>query len=249
MQAQVIAQPAARSRVTSASAIAYLGAAAFVTAAAWYTLAVRGVTVATAPRFGPHIPLQDKENIYYRWLVTTLPQERFYTSVAILAFLCLAWTAACARDHLGRDRTPARAGVFLTDAGVFLWVAGSIVQLGGHRAVGLMATQPSNPIDATNSIAFTIDLVSQAFSLAAFVLIAAAMLGFACAATAARGRHRLWAGYTAVIAAVMLVTAWVDAVGNGDQSDVLLLSGGVVLIPAWLIWTSRRGANANMVKA
>jgi hypothetical protein len=31
-----------------------------------------------------------REHIYYRWLVTTLPQERFYTAIAIAGFLCLA---------------------------------------------------------------------------------------------------------------------------------------------------------------
>jgi hypothetical protein len=145
---------ATRRRGGPASIVAYLGAAAFAAAAAWYTLAARAVTVAAAPRLGPHIPLLRREHIYYRWLVTTLPQERFYTAIAIAGFLCLAGVAAFALDWLGRDRIAARAGSFLAAAGTAAWIAGSLLQLGGHRAVGLMATH-ANPLQATNSIAFT----------------------------------------------------------------------------------------------
>jgi hypothetical protein len=39
--------------------------------------------------------------IYYRWLVKTLPQERYCTSIAIAGFLCLAATAVFLRNLLG----------------------------------------------------------------------------------------------------------------------------------------------------
>jgi hypothetical protein len=91
MASQVLERvPATRRRPHRASLMAAVGAAAFAAAAVWYTLAVRGVTVAAAPRFGPHISLLRSEHIYYRWLVTTLPQERFYIAIAIAGFLCLA---------------------------------------------------------------------------------------------------------------------------------------------------------------
>jgi hypothetical protein len=35
--------------------VTYLGAAAFVIAAAWFWLATKGVTVATAPQIGPNV--------------------------------------------------------------------------------------------------------------------------------------------------------------------------------------------------
>ncbi len=54
-------------------------------------------------------------------------------------------------------------------------------QLGGHRAVDQMAIH-ANPIQATNSISFTIDMTSQAFTLTAFTLLGAAMLALARAA-------------------------------------------------------------------
>jgi hypothetical protein len=239
MAAQVLDRaPATERRTGAATVVAFLGAAAFVIAAAWYTLAVRGVTVASAPKFGPHFPLARAEHIYYRWLVTTLPQERFYTAIAIGGFLCLALVAAFARDWLGRDAIAAIIGSFLAAAGAAAWIAGSLLELGGHRAVGLMATN-SNPIDTTNSISFTIDMTGQAFSLAAFALLAAGMLAFAWAAIEPGRRRRAWAAYTALIAVVMLVTAWSYAAGYGDLTDLLLLVGGVALLPGWLVWTGR----------
>jgi hypothetical protein len=109
----------ARTRIPAATSgvVAWLGAAAFVIAAAWYTLVAQGVTVASAPQFGPDVPIEEREHIYYRWLITTLPQERLYTSIAIVGFLCLARAAAFARDRLGRDRIVARIGASLVAAG------------------------------------------------------------------------------------------------------------------------------------
>jgi hypothetical protein len=175
-------------------------------------------------------------HIYYRWLVTTLPQERYYTAIAIAGFLCLAASAFSVRDRLGRDRAPARIGAGLVGAGSLLWIAGSVLELGGHRAVGLMATH-ANPIQVTNSIAFTIDTIAAAFALAAFALIGAGMLGFASAAP--RPGHRAWAGGTIVAALVLLVTAASYATGRDGFSDLMLLIGGAGVLPLWLIWTGR----------
>lgn len=238
MRAQTTERVRMRIPAATSSVVAWLGATAFVIAAAWYTLAVRGVAVALAPRTAPDVPLPRREHIYYRWLVTTLPQERFYSAIAIAGFLCLAMVAAFARDLLGRDRLPARAGALALGVGAVLWVTGTIVQLGGHRAVGLMATH-GNPIQTTNSIAFTIDMTGQAFALAAFALIGAGMASLALAAAGPAGAHRRWAGYTGFLAALLLVISWSYAVGYGDFTDLMLLAGGVVLLPAWLIWTGR----------
>lgn len=103
-----------------------------------------------------------------------------------------------------------------------------------------MATH-ADPIQMTNSIAFTIDTIAAAFALAAFTLIGAGMLGLAVAAR--RLRHRAWAGYTTVIALVMLVTAGSYAVGNDNFSDLTLFIDGLVLLPLWLIWTGRNGGS------
>lgn len=238
MQTQTIERQQATRSGSQASVVAYVGAAAFAIAAAWFWLVTKGVTVAAAPRIGPDVGPQQGMRIYYHWQATTLTQERYYTSLAIAGFLCLAAAAVFLRDRLGRDRSPARIGAWLAGAGAFLWMTGSILQLGGHRAVGLMATH-ANPIQATNSIAFTIDAISQAFALAAFALTGAGML--ALAAAGQRHEHRGWVSYTIVTALTMLTTAAAYAVGNDNFLDLMLIASGGVVLPVWVIWASRIG--------
>ena len=247
METQMIERVRVKHTTGTAGVVAYAGAAALAIAAAWFWLAAKSVTVAPAPRVGPHVPLQQGMRIYYRWQVTTLPQERFYTSIAIAGFLCLAAAAVFLRDVLARDRTLARIGALTIGAGALLWITGSVVQLGGHRAVGLMATR-TNPIQTTNSIAFTIDIIGAAFALAAFALIGAGMLALATAALHEQGGHRehrgqrrlrAWAGYTIVTALTLLVLAGSYAVGNDSFTDLMVLADGVVLLPVWLVWSGR----------
>lgn len=167
METQTIEPVQATRAAAPAAVAAYAGAAAFVIAAGWFWLATKNVTVAPPPRIGPHVlPLQGMR-IYYRWQVTTLPQERYYTVIAIAGFICLAMAASYLRDAGARSRRLTRIGALLVGAGAATWITGSILQLGGHRAVGLMATH-TNPIQTTNSIAFTIDMIVAAFALVAF---------------------------------------------------------------------------------
>lgn len=238
METQMIEKARVKHTTGTAGVVAYAGAAAFVVAAAWSWLATNGVTVAPAPRVGPHVTLQQGMRIYYRWQVTTLPQERFYTSIAIAGFLCLAVAAVFLRDLLARDRTLGRIGSFTIGAGALLWITGSVAQLGGHRAVGLMATH-TNPIQTTNSIAFTIDMISAAFALAGFALIAGGMLALATAALHEHPGHRAWAGYTTITALALLVLAGSYAAGNDNLTDLMRIADGVVLVPVWLVWTGR----------
>ena len=77
-----------------------------------------------------------------------------------------------------------------------------------------------------------------AFTLAAFALIGAGMLGFAAAVARehpSHPGHRAWAGYTIVLALTLLVLAWSYAAGNGNLSDLMLIADAVVLLPLWLI--------------
>jgi hypothetical protein len=241
METQMIERVRVKHTTGTAGVVAYAGAAALAIAVAWFWLAAKNVTVAPAPRVGPQVTLQQGMRIYYRWQVTTLPQERFYTSIAIAGFLCLAAAALFLRDVLARDRALARIGALTIDTGTLLWITGSVMQLGGHRAVGLMATR-TNPIQTTNSIAFTIDIIGAAFALAAFALIGAGMLALATAALhGQRGHrgHRAWAGYTIVTALTLLVLAGSYAVGNDNVTDLMVLADGVVLLPVWLVWSGR----------
>lgn len=170
------------------SVVAYAGAAAFVIATAWFWLAAKGLTVVPASRTGPDLAAQHGPRIYDRWQATTLTQEQCYTSLAIAGFLALALAAGSVRDLLGCDRLPARVGSSLAGAGAFLGITGSILQLGAHRAVGLMATH-ANPIQTTKSIPSTIDAISQALALAA----AAGGIGTADgSATRSLPRWRCW---------------------------------------------------------
>ena len=107
-------------------------------------------------------------------------------------------------------------------------MAGSLVQIGGHRAVGLMAGH-SNPIGAVNAIAFTVNLIVATFVVAAFTLAGAGLLAFAVTArrtaeqpAAARGPGtRRWSG----------CCCWSPmgayAAGNGGLADLLLFADGV----------------------
>ena len=108
-----------------------------------------------------------------------------------------------------------------------------------------MATHP-NPIQTTNSIAFTIDMIAAAFALAAFALIGAGMLALARAALHEYPRHRAWAFFTTATAVTLLVLAGSYAVGNDNLTDLMRVADGVVLLPVWLVWSGRirRSSNA-----
>jgi hypothetical protein len=74
--------------------VAYLAAAAFAIAALWSALVAEHVTVAAPPRPVPGEPVDAALHRGYSWFVTTLPQERFNTGIAIVGMLCLAVVAA-----------------------------------------------------------------------------------------------------------------------------------------------------------
>jgi hypothetical protein len=219
------------------SLVAYLGAAAFAIAAAWYTLAVQGLTVASEPRFLATQTLAQRRTVYFSWFVSTLQQERLYTGIGIGAFLCLMAVAIFVRNRFGQGAL-ASVGVQAIGAGVALWVVANVAQLGGHRAVGLMATH-GNPLETVGSIHFSIDIIDDAFELAAFALIGVGMLAFARSAMGGGAAYLAWGRFTMAIGLLMLALAGSYAADNGDLTDLLLLAGGGALLPAWLIWTGR----------
>jgi len=226
-----------RRKIEPGAWVAYSGAAAFAISAVWYSLATRDVTQAAPPQLGPKVGAERGLHLYYRWFATTLPQERLYTVIAIAGFGCLAAVAVAASAQFGRDRALARASAFSIAAGAAIWIVANLVLLGGHRAIGLMATH-ANPVQAVNSIAFTVDTIVSALSLATFALIGAGLLGFGYAARTLRG-YRAWAGASAAAGLLMLAVAWSYASGPGDLTDWLLLISGVAALPAWLILSTR----------
>jgi hypothetical protein len=233
----------------TAHLVAYAGAAAFVF-----------VTVANPPRFDPGT-LDAGLHRWFVWLVSTLPQQRLDTAIAIAGFLCLVPLAAFARDLLGRERLLARVGAAAMPAGALLWVAGNLLQLGGHRAAGLLPTH-GHPIETVNAILFTVDMIAKAFELAAFAVLGVALLAFAFAGAAGAavdgpigigGRvvSRAWCGYSLLLGVVLLALGGAYAAADGGNLvDLLLVTGGALLLPAWLVWTGRllRTAHASQTR-
>jgi hypothetical protein len=208
--------------------IAYVAAVAFAVAAGWYALVAEHVTVAAPPAPVPGQPLDAALHRDYAWFVTTLPQERLNTAIAIVAMLSLAAVGA----FLGR--LPG----YTVRLGAVVWTIGHVLQLGGHRAVGLMATH-RNPIETVNAINFTIDTITEVFELTAFALIGSGLLGLAAMTLRHGFASRAWAATTAVLGTAMLALAVGYATGADDVVTWLQAGGGLLLLPTWLIWTAR----------
>ncbi len=131
----------------------------------------------------------------------------------------------------------ARVAATTMALGATLWIAGNIVLLGGHRAVGLMATH-RNPLPTVGPILFTVEIVADAFRTAAFAIVGVAMLTLAIVAI--RAGVAAWGRYTAALGVVSLVLSVAYMADNGDLENLLLLAFGVLIVPAWLVWTGMR---------
>jgi hypothetical protein len=226
-----------RSRVTAI--VAYLAAGAFVVAALWYGLIARHVSVSAPPV--PGASIEATQHAYYAWFVTTLQQERLDTGIAIGAFCCLIGTAVGVRDLLGLDRPLVRLGGMALVLGAVVWIVGNVLQLGGHRAVGLMATH-DNPIQSVNAIAFTIDMIDDAFELTAFALIGIGLLAFGWGGLRDRRVPAGWAWVSVAAGVVTIALSGAYLADAGDLVDLLLIVGGVILLPIWLVWSGRLAA-------
>jgi hypothetical protein len=211
--------------------VAYLAAAAFAVANGWHVLLAEHVIVAAPPVLAPSEPLEAAMHRWYAWFVTTLPQERFGTGIAIVGMLCLATVGALLGDRLGR--LPGYAVAL----GALVWTIGNILMLGGHRAVGLMATH-NNPIETVNAINFTVDTVTETFELTGFALMGCGLVGFASHALRHHAAIRAWVAVTVVLGVGMLLIAVGYAAGAEDPVTWLQTAGGLLLLPIWLVWTA-----------
>lgn len=218
--------------------LAYGAAAGLVVAAAWYALIARHVTVAAPPVVEAGVPIEMVLHRYFAWFVPTLQQERIDTAIAIVAFVCLVPIASALRDRLGQEGWLTRIGATGVALGAFTWVMGNVLALGGHRAVGLMATH-GNPIETVNAIGFTIDTIDDAFELAAFGLIGVGTLAFAWVGLRDRRAPMGWGWLSLAVGVVTLLLSGAYAADEGNLVDLLLVTGGVVLFPAWLVSTGR----------
>jgi hypothetical protein len=177
------------------------------------------------------VPPLQAMRAYYTWYATTVPQERWATILGLVGVAGLVVMATELRRLRGIDAL-GRGGCTAIQAGGLVWIVGALAAIGGHRAVGLMATH-GNPIATVNVVAFTTDVTSDAFSAAAFLLLAA---GMAALAGPAYGGQR-WRLLTAATSALAVVVAYgyLASIDSITTYELGLLAA--VLLPIWLVWT------------
>lgn len=234
-------KPGPASGSTRGLPVAWISAAGFAVAAVWFTLIETGITQSAAPDF-PSASIEAAMMAHYAWFTTTLLQERAVTAIAIGAFAAMIVAVWRVRTRLGSGSS-ATAGALLVSLGAAVWIVGNVTQLGGHRAVGAMATN-GNPLEIANAIAFTVDIIDDAFELAGFALLG---LGMACLAGAAwqAVTTRTWSGYSAALSVVLLVLAAAHGMSDTNTADLLLVVIGGALVPAWLVWSQRLVAQSS----
>jgi hypothetical protein len=235
MEVQTLQMVRERRNVAAETVVAYVGAAAFVVASVWATLASRGITVASKPAQRLGLSVHENELIYLRWLMSTQPQERIYTSIAILAFSCLLATAVSLRGRTERA-LPALA-VQGVAVGAVLWVTEHVAHLGADQAIGLLTTHHYST-QTISGIGFTIDMVTRAMEITAFAMLGAGAVSFALDAFRGRPRRPRWGALTAAIGASMILSSWAALAGNGDLGDLLVALVGIVLLPVWMCWSA-----------
>lgn len=220
-----------------AGVTAYAGAAALLLAAGWYALVVAEVVVPAEPRPQPGQSREEWLQTYFSWFASTLADERFYGGAAIIGFLCLLAIAAFVRDELEPDRALTKLGAQAVAAGAIIWVVGNVAALGGHHAVGVM-TDRGDPLETIRLMAWLVDDIDDAFELAGLAVMGTGFL--ALARQSMRAAPGLaWSRFTGLVGLVLLATAAAYAARAFDLVDLLLVVGGVLLLPAWLVWTGR----------
>lgn len=218
--------------------VAYTAAAAFALAAVWYALVVGEIVVAAEPQPRPGQSREEWLRAYFGWFTSTLDDERLYGAAAITGFLCMAVTAVFVRERLGRRHPLALLGAQAVFAGTIIWVAGNVAALGGHHAVGVM-TDRGDPLETVSMITWLIDDVDDAFELVGLAVTGTGLLAFAWHAMRSTAREPAWGLFTAVLGLVLIATAAAYAARAFDLVDLLLVVGGALLLPAWLVWTGR----------
>jgi hypothetical protein len=216
-------------------ALGCVAGTALLVAGAWNVLIQEHVTVASPPTdAGPTVPPEQAMHTYYTWYAGTVAQSRVDTVLGMIGVVGLVLAADALRRGIGDRDALTRAGCTGLGAGGIVWVVGQLVAVGGHRAVGLMATH-GNPIDGVNSIAFTVDTTSDAFSAAAFLLIGLAMVAIGVAPV--RSGNARWAALTGLTGVVSLVVALGYVDGIDAVTTYVLGALAAVLTPVWLVWT------------
>jgi hypothetical protein len=219
-------------------AVGYVAAAALTVSAVWYGLLATRVTVADPPTPAAGQSIDSAMHRFYEWFATTVVQERFDLAVAIGGAVCLGLVALNLARLFDRGEPAALVGAYAIGIGGAIWSIGSLVQLGGHRAVGLMATH-GNPIQTVNAIDFTVDTIDETFELTAVILLGLGLLAFVSAASRKPVAGSAWSTYTFASGLTMLALAVSYVVGTDDVTTWLLVVAGAAVIPMWIVWTAR----------
>jgi len=235
MEAITVERVRERRTTPAAAVVAYVGAAAFLVAAVWSTLVSSGVTVASEPAQNLKLSAHQNELIYLHWLIARQPQERLYTGIAIIAFLCLAATAISIRTR--RGSALAALGAEAVAVGVVLWVTESVAHLGANYGIGLLTTH-DYPTETISGIGFTVDMIARALEMTAFAILGLGALAFALDAFRGTPRRPRWGALGAVIGIALLVGSWSNLTGIGSLGDVLVPLVGAILLPVWMLWSA-----------
>lgn len=211
---------------------------ALLVAAGWYALIAKRVTVADPPVFAEGEPFDRILRRFVDWHVTTFVQERIDIAIAIVAFLALIGLGLALREHLGRDRPISVGASVAIGIGSTLWIVGNVIELGGHRALELFA-RTGNDLGPFDAIQFTIAEIDDWFELTGFALIGVGILAFAAEALMSDSIARSWGLYSVIVGSLFIPLSAAYVANNGDLVDFLLFAGGIVLAPAWGIWTAR----------
>lgn len=216
---------------------AWIVTVAFLVASAWYFLLSQQISVADEPTFARDVPFAQMLEGFYDWYVTTLMQERVIILINIIGFLALIGVALALGELLGRERPIAAVAAAVATLGSLLWIVGNMVQIGGHRAVEIMA-RGGNDLDPVNAISFTIDRIDDWFELVGLGMIGLGGIAFGIEAIRTRFLPKAWGYFTLAVGGLLIVVSLAYVFDNGDLVDLLSLLAGLVLVPIWGVWVA-----------
>jgi hypothetical protein len=217
-------------------ALGSLAGTALLVAGVWNALFQEHVTSSGPPAIPAGATPEQGFHTYYTWYAGTVAQERAITIMGLIGVTGLVVLADAVRRRFDATDLLARASCTAIGVGGVVWLTGALIAIGGDRAVGLMATH-ANPIDTTNSIAFTVNVTADAFSTAAFVVLGLAMVAIGIAPV--RSGSPGWGALSVFTGAVSLVVAVGYVEGIDSVTTYVLGLLAAVLLPVWLVWTGR----------
>jgi hypothetical protein len=217
-------------------ALGTVAGTALLVAGVWNALFQENVADGGPPANPAGQSAQQAMHTWYTWYAGTVAQERAITIVGLIGVTGLVLVADALRRRVSDADLLGRVACTAIGTAGGVWVTGALIAIGGHRAVAMMATH-SNPIEGVNSIAFTVDITTDAFSTAAFVVLGAAMVAIGIAPVRIGGSG--WAMLSLVTGVVALLVAAGYVEGVDFITTYVLGLLAAVLLPTWMIWTGR----------